>query len=131
MTPEEELKLQGDQVTELLNKISGLKQQAMEEHSHFYVANILGRCYEMIKVLHIQSVQTIKENLNISNNRRLHYAGQALNGLLASNGLMFDTVDQAYRLADEMVDYGRQESKVKETDSESNALEPDSNNNEQ
>ncbi len=108
MTTEEELKLQGDHVTELLNKISGLSKQAKEEHSHFYVAKILGECYGLIKNMHIVSVEVAKENLAITDNRRLHFAGQAMQGLIANDGLMVDTVHQAFLLADEMVDYAKQ-----------------------
>ncbi len=120
MTPEEELKLQGDMVTGLLNKISDLKRQAVEEQSHFYVANVLGECYEVIKSLHIISVQTAKENLKLTDHKRLYFAGKALQGLLAGanpeQGYCCNIVEEAFQIADNMVNYGKQDSKTKCTD---------------
>ena len=134
MTSEEELKLQGDKVVELLNEITASKQYLIEKND-FGQANMLGRITEMIKCLHIVNVETTKENLALSDSLRLHYAGQAMQGLLSGNeefiGYPLLTVKQAFSIADNMVKHGKKEGQIKETESEANALEPDSNNNEQ
>ncbi len=131
MTTEDELKLQGDKVVELLNELSSIKKYVAEDLKNFGLANTLGRAAEMIKALHIINVETIKENIAVTDGARLHFAGQAMQGLIQRYANYHNIVVEAFEIADNMVNYGKQESQVNETASESNALEPDSNNNEQ
>ncbi len=113
ITQEEEDKLHNQKVSDLLEKINDLKTQAMEEQSHFYVANTLGRCHEIIQDLHVVNVHTIKENRHLLDTRRLHLAGLAMQALIISDGQMCDTAQQAFLIADSMVNYGKQDSKTK------------------
>ncbi len=115
MTPEVEENLQTEKVVELLNEITGSKQYLIEKND-FGVANLLGRCYEMVKNLHITNTEISRENRAITDHRRNIWAGLAMQGLLAKDGEQFDTPKQAFSLADNMVDYGKQESKTKGTE---------------
>ncbi len=120
MTQEEEDKLQNQKVTDLLNKITDLKEQAMEDKSHFYVANTLGRCHEIIQDLHVINVHTIRENRHLLDTRRLHLAGLAMQALLtrlpATEYYPQQIPKAAFDIADKMVNYGKQDSKTKCTD---------------
>ncbi len=96
-------RLQGVAITELLNEISDLKRQAVEEQSHFYVANILGKCHETVKRLHIVNTEIVRENKAINDNRRLHFAGQAMQALIQRYGNNADIMEDAFAIATDMV----------------------------
>ncbi len=116
ITPEEEDKLHNQKVMDLLEKITDLKTQAMEEQSHFYVANTLGRCHEIIQNMHIENGELRRSNAGLADNRRWYFAGLAMQALITSDGIMGDTTQQAFLIADNMVNYVKQDSKAKCTD---------------
>ncbi len=131
ITKEEELKLEGQRVADLLNNISGLQQQAIEENSHFYVANILGKCYETIKTLHIINMETIRENELLRDHKRWEIAAKAMQEYLhMMDASEFCLIPKAaFTLADNMVNYGKQNSETKCTsDGTGNTHSEDSNN---
>jgi negative regulator of replication initiation len=74
---DEEQKLQGDKVVELLNEISAVKQSLLKTND-FGQANMLGRCYETIKTLHIINTEAVRENRLLTDHHRLYFAGQAM-----------------------------------------------------
>ncbi len=108
MNEEEEQELQGAKVVELLNEIS-LNKPFLIEKKNFLIANMLGRCYDMLTNLHITNTETVRENRLLTDHKRLHFAGMAMQALIASDGVMNDTVKEAYLLADSMVEHSKKE----------------------
>ena len=108
---QEELLQEGERVALLLNDIELLKQEFIDattkssKINQFYVANILGKCYENIKRLHIINMETIRENEKLADHRRMVFAGQAMQGLITSDGIIVDTVREAFLIADSMVTF--------------------------
>ncbi len=127
MKSKEEQELQHDKIVELLNEISSCKQGELERNN-FGKANMLGRCYELLKTLHITNTERGKDLRMITDHKRLHFAGQAMQALIISDGVMGDTVAEAFMIADSMVKYGKTNSKTKCTgDGTGNTSTEDSN----
>lgn len=136
-TQEVEKELEAQRIAYLLNDVECLKQEFIDagkfssKLNRFYVANILGKCYENIKRLHITNVDTVRENENLTDHRRWVFAGQAMQALIASDGVMADTTQEAFLIADNMVKHGKQNSKTKCTGDGTGNTCPENNNNQQ
>lgn len=134
MIKEEELKLETQRIAVFLNDIDRLKADFLDinkdttEINQFFVANMLGKCYENIKRLHVINMETIRENEALADHRRWVLAGQAMAALITSDGVCHDTEVEAFKLADSMVKHGKKNSETKCTnDGTGNTSAEDSN----
>lgn len=107
MTYEEEQRLHGNKVIELLNEINLVKEGVVKEKD-FKIAETLLKCYEGIKSLHVINLEAMRENRSMSDHHRTHFAGMAMQSLIVSQNLCCNTVQQAFKLADAMVNYSKQ-----------------------
>ncbi len=115
MTYEEEQRLHADHVVGLLNEISSCGH----EQDEIGLSNLLGRCREMIKTLHVINIEAMRENRAMSDHHRTHFAGMALQALIGrthEDGTVDVLIEHAYTIADKMVNYGKNDSKTKCTD---------------
>ncbi len=106
MKPDDEQELQNDKIVELLNEINACKQGELERNN-FGKANMLGRCYELLKTLHITNTERGRDLRMITEHKRLHFAGQAMQSLI-SRSYVSDIVEgdipvHAFSMADSMI----------------------------
>ncbi len=114
MNEYDEQTLQSDKVVELLNEIAGHRRYATEKND-FGIANLLHRCYEMLKNMQVVNADAVRENRSMSDHHRTHFAGLAMQSLLIANKdiCVGTTVEDAFGIADEMVKHGKKNSETK------------------
>jgi hypothetical protein len=90
----------------------------MVNKGHLDDAEVMEKASGLLRDLHIINDQCLKENTAIKQSLKHHFAGLAMSTLLSVNrdDCLKTTCQKAYGIADAMVKYGEEESKVKRTE---------------
>jgi hypothetical protein len=115
-----EKKLQQEKIAALMDNLSVLKKAEAESYQH-NTANILGECSYWLHRLHMENEALTEENEAMARHWKFHFSGLAMEGFISrsvhSDGLDIGKITEAaFRVADLMVKYGKEESKTKGTE---------------
>jgi hypothetical protein len=113
----DECKLKEQIITDLISDLQEMKR-GMVDKEHYEDASVMEKSSNLLRDLHIINTECLREIRAIKQSLKHHFAGLAMQGLIADSGGQYkdsEVVINAYAIADAMVKYGEEESKVKRT----------------